>query len=69
MGFAHILEARQRKDGLSMQQAIVVLGNMVEVIARGGEIHPKGVGASERIGLATNDAIVWFGDKAAMRGS
>jgi hypothetical protein len=60
MGLAHILEARQRKDGMSAQQAIAILDNMVEVIARGGEFHRKSVGASERVGLATNSNIVWM---------
>jgi hypothetical protein len=37
MGLAHILDARHRKDGMTAQQAIAFLGNMVEVIARDGE--------------------------------
>lgn len=38
MGIAHILEARQRKDGLSEQEAIQSLSRVVESIALGQEV-------------------------------
>ncbi|MBE0435921.1 MAG: hypothetical protein IBX56_08980, partial [Methylomicrobium sp.] len=43
-GLAHILEARQRKDGLTDAQAKNLLFNLVETIARGkeGEVYQQG---------------------------
>lgn len=38
MGLSHILEARQRKDGMSEQEAISSLSEMVSTIASGREI-------------------------------
>ncbi|GAB3376189.1 putative barnase/colicin E5 family endoribonuclease [Azotobacter armeniacus] len=37
MGLSHIVEARQRKDGLSMDEAARLLDEIVETIARGQE--------------------------------
>ncbi|TCP16915.1 LPD38 domain-containing protein [Simplicispira metamorpha] len=39
MGLSHILEARQRKDGMSEQEAIDALSQMVNTIASGRELE------------------------------
>ncbi|MGB2680311.1 MAG: LPD38 domain-containing protein [Candidatus Competibacter sp.] len=39
MGIAHILEARQRKDGMSRAEAEKLAYDLIEVIARGSEIR------------------------------
>ena len=38
-GIAHIIEARERKDGLTRSQTINLLSNIVEAIAKGTEIR------------------------------
>ncbi|WP_284335435.1 LPD38 domain-containing protein [Comamonas sp. NoAH] len=60
MGIAHILEARQRKDRLSEQEAIRYLGDVVKAVAQGGEFDRKEVAQSTRVGVAHENTIVWL---------
>ncbi|MBX9834689.1 MAG: methyltransferase, partial [Burkholderiaceae bacterium] len=63
MGIAHILEARQRKDALSEQEAVRFLDDVVRTIAEGREFSRKDIGLSTRAGLEHDDAIVWMTKK------
>lgn len=60
MGLAHIIEARQRKDGMSEVDAIRFLGDIVDAIAYGGEFSRTDVEQSTRVGVSHEDTIVWL---------
>lgn len=51
MGLSHILEARQRKDGLNEQQTVQLLSRMVDVIAVGKEVRRVEFAGLERVTL------------------
>ena len=51
MGLSHILEARQRKDGMTQKEVISLLSGMVEVIASGQEIRRNTVENSTTVAL------------------
>lgn len=55
MGLSHILEARQRKDGLSEQQTVQLLSRMVDVIAVGKEVRRVEFAGLERVTLEHAD--------------
>jgi phage-Barnase-EndoU-ColicinE5/D-RelE like nuclease1 len=52
MGISHILEARQRKDGMSEAEVTHLLGRIVRTIAQGAEIRRVEVGNIERVVVA-----------------
>ncbi len=60
MGLAHVLEARQRKDGYSRSEAVEFLNSIVDTIARGSEFDRKEVAQSTRVGLIHQETIVWL---------
>jgi Large polyvalent protein associated domain 39/phage-Barnase-EndoU-ColicinE5/D-RelE like nuclease1 len=51
MGLAHILEARQRKDGMTEQEAVRLLGDVVTTIATGTETARRHFGDSVNVTL------------------
>ena len=51
MGLSHVLEARQRKDGLNEQQTVQLLSRMVDVIAVGKEVRRVDFAGLERVTL------------------
>lgn len=58
-GVAHILEARQRKDGLTEDQAQRLALFLPEVIARGTRVRAVGAHAvNERIAFAGYEAVL-----------
>lgn len=57
---AHILEARQRKDGMSAAQAQDFLGEVVTAIASGSEVSRREVGPSVRVGVEHGSTLVWL---------
>ncbi|MGZ5056594.1 MAG: putative barnase/colicin E5 family endoribonuclease, partial [Methylobacter sp.] len=59
-GISHIIEARQRKDGLSAQQAENILFDLVDTIASGEEFKRTEIDKSTRVGLRNNGNIVWL---------
>ncbi|EEO26974.2 LPD38 domain-containing protein [Oxalobacter paraformigenes] len=60
MGIAHVLEARQRKDGFSRSEAVQLLHDIVEVIAKGKEFSRSEIGRSTRVGLETQGHVTWL---------
>ncbi len=58
MGISHILEARQRKDGLSESETIKLLHNIVEVIARGEESRRFESGYGVRVNVTDGNGVV-----------
>ena len=60
MGLVHILEARQRKDGLTEQESVNFLGEVVDAIALGAEFDRKEVAQSTRVGIEHDKTIVWL---------
>lgn len=60
MGLVHILEARQRKDGLTEQESVSFLGEVVDAIALGAEFNRKEVAQSTRVGIEHDKTIVWL---------
>lgn len=64
MGLAHILEARQRKDGMSAAQAQDFLGEVVTAIASGSEVSRREVGTSVRVGVEHGSTLVWLTRRA-----
>lgn len=57
-GVSHILEARQRKDGLSYPEVTDLLGRIVETIAKGGEISRAEFKGHLRVKLIHNGVLV-----------
>ena len=51
MGLAHIMEARQRKDGMSQQQVMGLLDRIVRAIAKGRELRRYSFGPTEKLVL------------------
>ncbi|MBS0506593.1 MAG: hypothetical protein JSR53_04325, partial [Proteobacteria bacterium] len=49
MGLAHIIEARQRKDGMSDAQVVQLLDRLVQAIASGQELRRNETGGSIRV--------------------
>lgn len=60
MGLSHILEARQRKDGLTEQAAVRFLDEIVEAVALGTEFNRKQIEQSTRVGIEHESTIVWL---------
>lgn len=60
MGLAHLLEARQRKDGLAMPEVAQLLDKVVQTIASGQEVDRAQVGLSTRVGVEHESTIVWL---------
>lgn len=60
MGLVHILEARQRKDGLTEQESVSFLSDVVDAIALGSEFDRKEVAQSTRVGVEHDKTIVWL---------
>lgn len=60
MGLAHILEARQRKDGVDYKKAIDLLDGVVETIAKGQEFSRREIDRSIRVGIEHADTIAWL---------
>ncbi|CDS51124.1 putative DNA methylase [Polaromonas sp. CG9_12] len=52
MGLSHILEARQRKDGMREAEVTHLLGRIVRTIAQGTEVRRAQAGNIERVVLA-----------------
>lgn len=57
-GILHILEARQRKDGLSVPEIHTLLSKIVEVIAKGDEVDYKEYKGTQRIRLSRDNVEV-----------
>ncbi len=55
MGLAHILEARQRKDGMSEQQVVRLLDQIVGAIASGREVRRNTFGNTESVVVGQGD--------------
>ncbi len=64
MGLTHILEARQRKDGMSEASASRFLYDIVARVAEGPELSPREVDRSTRVGIERGDAVVWLAQQA-----
>ena len=60
MGLVHLLEARQRKDGLAMPEVAQLLDKVVQTIASGQEFDRAQVGLSTRVGVEHESTIVWL---------
>lgn len=61
MGLTHIIEARQRKDGMSEPQVMRLLDRIVGAIAKGQNIaEPVRFGQVMRVGIRHNGTIVWL---------
>lgn len=54
MGISHILEARQRKDGMTEPQVIRLLEGIVDTIASGQELRRNETGGVERVVVERN---------------
>ena len=59
-GIAHIIEARQRKDGLNAKQAESLLFDLVDTIAKGEEINRFEEEQSTRIGILNDRNVVFL---------
>ncbi len=60
MGIAHIVEARQRKDGLSDREVLTLLEGIVDAIASGSEISRSELESATRVGVESGDTVVWL---------
>ncbi len=60
MGLSHIIEARQRKDGMSEAEAMHLLDGIVGAIADGTEIKRNEVNGNIRVGVESANIIVWL---------
>ena len=56
-GIAHIIEARQRKDGLTEKQTVALLDRIVETIARGSEVKRREFNGHQRVDLGYNGVL------------
>lgn len=56
-GIAHIIEARQRKDGLTEKQTVAILDRIVETIARGSEVKRREFNGHQRVDLGYNGVL------------
>lgn len=56
-GIAHIIEARQRKDGLTEKETIALLDRIVETIARGSEVKRREFDGHQRVDLGYNGVL------------
>ena len=68
MGLSHILEARQRKDGMTQAQSDALMSDIVQAIASGEEFSRNDGAASTRIGVEYNKTIVWLVKNAGSNG-
>ena len=59
-GIAHIIEARQRKDGLLDQEARSLLFDLVDTIAKGEEVNRFETEQSTRIGILNDRNVVFL---------
>ncbi|OAD83929.1 hypothetical protein ATN89_12195 [Comamonas thiooxydans] len=60
MGLSHILEARQRKDGLSESEAVQFLDEVVVAIAQGREFQRAEYAPATRVGVEHENTVVWL---------
>lgn len=60
MGISHILEARQRKDGMTSGGVDGLMNDVVRAIATGAEFDRKEIAGSTRLGVEQGDTIVWL---------
>ena len=67
-GLSHIIEARQRKDGMTEREAISFVGRLVETIANGEEISRTEIGGSTRVGIDDGSNIAWLVKNAGSNG-
>lgn len=63
MGLSHIIEARQRKDGLDDASVVRLLDDIVQTIASGSEFAHNGSASFMRVGVEYGDTIVWLTKK------
>lgn len=57
-GVSHILEARQRKDGMAKKQAYRLAMFLPEILARGRNVTPPGFHGNARIEFAGHSAVL-----------
>ena len=62
-GIAHIIEARQRKDGLNAKQAESLLFDLVDTIAKGEETDRYSYGNVENIKIKHNNILAFLTHK------
>lgn len=60
MGISHILEARQRKDGMTEAEAVQLLNDVVNTIASGAEVSRTELGSATRVRVERGDTLVWL---------
>ncbi len=60
MGLSHILEARQRKDGMTEVESVALLDSIVNAIASGSEFSRQIFLNTTRVGLEKSGVIVWL---------
>lgn len=60
MGLSHILEARQRKDGLTESEAVQFLDEVVATIAQGREFQRAEYAPATRVGVEHENTVVWL---------
>ncbi|PIG09610.1 hypothetical protein CLU84_2540 [Comamonas sp. 26] len=60
MGLSHILEARQRKDGLTEAEAVQFMDEVVVAIAEGREFQRAELPPTIRVGVEHQNTIVWL---------
>jgi hypothetical protein len=60
MGLSHIIEARQRKDGMGDADVSTLLDSIVQTIAVGSEFNRQSVANATRVGLDGGNTIVWL---------
>ena len=64
MGLSHIYEARQRKDGMSAEEADRLMRDIVVAIAKGEEFSRNDIGNVTRVGVQDAGTIVWMTKRA-----